>query len=60
MSDDVDEDSKGREISNHNEMAKTTEDFRIGTKAEVASGSELTSLQVSTNQSIFVNISKCK
>jgi len=54
--DDLGEDSKG---SNQNEMAKATEDFPIEAKAQVASGSELTSSQVNTNQCISVNIFKC-
>jgi len=33
-------------------MAKVTEHFPIGTKAQVASGSELASSQVNTNQSV--------
>jgi len=49
---DVHEESKAGEISSQNEMGKVNEDFPIGTKAKVASGSELASSQVNTNQSI--------
>ena len=52
MPDDLHEESKAREISSQNEMGKVTEDFPIGTTAQVASGSELLSSQVNTNQSI--------
>ncbi|XP_068479532.1 uncharacterized protein [Phaseolus vulgaris] len=57
MSNDVYEDSKGRVISNQNEMAKATEDFPIGNKVEVASGTELNSLQEHGEGQIFVPFS---
>lgn len=52
------EDSKIQDTSNENPSAKTTEDFPIGHEVQAASGYELTSSQVNTNQSIQTNPSE--